>query len=173
MNYPQNLLGEGEEVQFMLRPHFRALLAPAIWLIGIAIIGGWLFAISPWSWLRIAILVTGAILIVPFVIVKFLRWLTTQYVFTNRRIITRMGIITRSGRDIPLAKVNNVSFDVSFLGRILNYGRLKVDSANTEGDLIIDDVPNVEVIQRKIYDLYESDDSRRRAGGNGYLPSDV
>jgi hypothetical protein len=70
--------------------------------------------------------------------------------------------------------VNNVSFSVPFMGRILNYGRLVIQSAGEDSDLDIDDVPNVEVIQRSVYSLYEQDDARRRgASGPGQgAPSD-
>ncbi len=106
----------------------------------------------------------------------FLYWITTQYVFTNRRIITRAGVISKKGRDMPLAKVNNVSFEVGVLGRILNYGRLEITSASDE-NLVIDDVPNVEVIQRDVYRLHEQDDDRRRGrsveqGGDPVPPGD-
>ena len=63
--------------------------------------------------------------------------------------------------NMPLAKVNNVSFDVSAAGRILNYGMLTIDSASDEA-LIINDVPNVEDIQREVNRLHEEDDERRR-----------
>ena len=123
-----------------------------------------------------AISLVGLIILVLWVIRPFLDWLTTQYVFTNRRIITRAGFIAKQGRDMPLAKVNNVSFEVSLFGRILNYGRLDVTSASDE-NLIIDDVPNVEVIQREVYRLHEQDDERRRRrsaeqGGDPVPPSD-
>ncbi|MGA0944317.1 MAG: PH domain-containing protein [Candidatus Nanopelagicales bacterium] len=102
--------------------------------------------------------------------------MTTQYVFTNRRIITRAGVVSKKGRDMPLAKVNNVSFEIGVLGRILNYGRLEVTSASDE-NLVIDDVPNVEVIQRDVYRLHEQDDDRRRQrsseqGGDPVPPGD-
>lgn len=64
---------------------------------------------------------------------------------------------------MPLSKINNVSFDVPAMGRFLNYGSLRIESAG-EGDLVIDDVPNVEVIQREVYRLHEEDDERRRRG---------
>ena len=56
---------------------------------------------------------------VVFVLRPILYWLTTQYVFTNRRIIVRSGLIARHGRDMPLSKVNNVSFDVTAGGTVI------------------------------------------------------
>ena len=170
MQYPKSLLGDGETVQYQLRPHFRALLFPFLWLalvVGLLVLGAmWAFD----TFLRIPLLIAAGVVFVLGTAVPFLRWLTTQYVFTNRRIITRRGILSRTGRDMPLAKVNNVSFDQSVLGRILNYGDLEIESAGESGTLVIRDVPNVERIQRSIYDLYERDDARRR--GSGQLPSD-
>jgi hypothetical protein len=63
------------------------------------------------------------------------------------------------------------------LGRVLNYGRLVVESASSDGDLVIDDVPNVENIQREVYRLHEADDERRRRrsselGGDPVPPND-
>lgn len=176
MAYPQKLLAAGEVVQFELRPHFRALFVPIIILLGIVFIGSWLFFVTDNTFLRWAIAIIALVLFVPFVLIAFLRWLTTQYVFTNRRIITRQGIVAKRGRDMPLSKVQNVSFDISVMGRLLNYGALQVDSANAEGDLIIADVPHVEEIQREVYRLHEEDDSRRRhdsgEGSTGPMPSD-
>ena len=67
---------------------------------------------------------------------------------------------------MPLAKVNNVSFEVGLIGRAMNYGTLEIESASDDGDLVINDVPNVEDIQRQVYELHELDDSRRRSGGS-------
>jgi uncharacterized membrane protein YdbT with pleckstrin-like domain len=63
---------------------------------------------------------------------------------------------------MPLSRVNDVSFSHSFLERFLNCGTLQVESAGTQGQLIITSVPNVEQIQRDIYRLHDEDDMRRR-----------
>ena len=78
--------------------------------------------------------------------------------------------MTKRGRDVPLSKINNVSFEVPLLGRIMNYGTLDIQSAGENEGLRIEDVPNVEKIQRDVYELTEKDDTRRR--GSGQLPGD-
>jgi len=163
MGYPKSLLSDGEEVSFILRPHWRAILLPIVW--SLLVIGGFgLIVYYVWdvTWLRSVLLVVMGVFIIVTFLTPFLRWLTTQYVFTNRRIIIRSGLISKRGRDVPLSKVNNVSFSVTVLGRILNYGSLQIDSANEDQPLTIEDVPSVERIQRRVYDLYEADDARRR-----------
>lgn len=186
MAYPTRLLGEGEVIEFEMHPHWRALIVPVIWLLLTVFVGVWLFtSLGSWSWSaggvlqtigQPAILILGLIILVFLVVRPFLSWISTQYVFTNRRIITRAGVISKKGRDMPLAKVNNVSFEVGVLGRFLNYGRLEITSASDE-NLVIDDVPNVEVIQRDVYRLHEQDDDRRRRrsveqGGDPLPPGD-
>lgn len=170
MPYPQKLLSDGEEIEFEMRPHWRALVVPGLLLL-IVVFGGvyliarfddW-FANSPiprslGSW---GVALIGLFVLIVFVIRPFLYWVTTQYVFTTRRIIVRAGLIARHGRDMPLSKVNNVSFDISVFGRMLNYGMLTIDSASDEA-LVIVDVPNVERIQREVNRLHEEDDERRR-----------
>ena len=186
MAYPTKLLGEGETIQFEMRPHWRGLILPVLWLILTVFVGVWLYnSLGSWSWAadgiietigRPATILVALFIIIVWVVRPFLFWVTTQYVFTNRRIITRAGVVAKKGRDMPLSKVNNVSFEVGVLGRVLNYGRLEITSASDE-NLVIDDVPNVEVIQRDIYRLHEEDDARRRRrsvdeGGDTVLPND-
>ncbi len=174
MTYPEKLLADGEQIEFELRPHWRALLGPIIWLLGVIILGTFLFA--KWgTWFadqpnvssigRWIIALAGLGIFVLYAARPFAYWFTTDYVFTNRRIIVRSGLVSRQGRDMPLSKVQNVSFDVSALGRLLNYGVLTIDSASDQS-LVINDVPDVETIQREVQRLHEEDDVRRRRSMN-------
>lgn len=178
MSYPTKLLAPGERIAVEFKPHWRALIWPGLVLLVEVFIGSWLFfSVGRWSigsfsleWLQ---WIVGAVVVfvaIWQVIIPFARWATTQYVFTTRRIIIRRGILTKQGRDMPLTKVNNVSFNVSVLGRIINYGTLMVESASDDGDMFIRDVPDVEDIQRLVYELHELDDSRRRTGDGSVDP---
>lgn len=122
------------------------------------------------TFIRWVVLAGGILILALWAVVPFLRWLTTEYVFTDRRIIVRSGIVTRQGRDMPLAKVNDVSFGVPVMGRILNYGELRIQSAGENEGLTIRDVPDVEDIQRDVYHLIEADEQRRRSGPGEQLP---
>jgi uncharacterized membrane protein YdbT with pleckstrin-like domain len=166
--YPEKLLAPGETIAFELKPHWRALIWPAFVLVIEVFIATWAFFAFDSTIFRWIVVVVGVVILTWQVALPFLTWLTTQYVFTSRRIIVRRGLLTKQGRDMPLSKVNNVSFEVSVLGRVLNYGTLEVESASDDGDLVINDVPNVEDIQRQVYELHELDDSRRR--GRGSVP---
>jgi len=162
MAYPKKLLADDESVIYELRPHWRALITPVV--VFLLTLGFGVYLLAKWdnSGLRWMIALAMVVALVVWVVRPFVFWYSTQYVFTDHRIIVRTGVVARKGRDMPLSRVNDVSFSHSFLERFLNCGTLVVESAGTQGQLIIHSVPNVEAIQRDIYRLHDEDDMRRR-----------
>jgi uncharacterized membrane protein YdbT with pleckstrin-like domain len=169
MGYPPELLADGEEIEFEMRPHWRALLFPSL-IIGVtALVLVWLFAFSS-NWfdpgsngqtIRNWVFIGGAAVVIGlFAARPLLYWISTQYVFTDRRIIVRSGLVSKTGRDLPLSKVQNVSFRIPAMGRMLNYGSLMIDSAGDES-VLINDVTDVEHIQREVTRLADADQQRR------------
>lgn len=156
------LLTEGERIEFEFRPHWRALIVPILVLIAVAFVGTWLFfwlmnASGPLGWpvWRWALAIVGAVLLIWRVLMPLIRWKSTQYVFTNRRVIVRSGSLRRRGRDMPLAKITDVTFDETVPGRVMNYGTLHIASASDDGQLDIFDVPDIETVQRDLFALVE------------------
>jgi uncharacterized membrane protein YdbT with pleckstrin-like domain len=167
MGFPRKLLGEGEEIVRDTRPHWKEVLVPAIVFVVTVGVASYVAAIVREGdfqpWLRGAVFLIGLLIIGRFAAYPFFRWLTTEYTITNRRIITRIGLVTRVGRDMPLARINDVHFEHSnVLERMLGCGTLVVESAGERGQLVLADVPEVEIVQREVYRLYEEDDYRRR-----------
>lgn len=164
---PKRLLGDDENVVMALRPHWKELIVPALVLIVVSPLATYVATIVPdgsaQKWLRLLVLVVAVIIVARWSVWPFLRWITTAYVITDRRIITRTGIVARHGRDMPLSRVNDVSFDHSgIIERLLRCGTLVVESAGERGQLILRDVPKVEDVQRDVYRLAEADEERRR-----------
>jgi len=52
--------------------------------------------------------------------------LTTELVITNRRIIAKFGIISRSTIELNLSKIESIRVEQGLLGRLLNYGDVMV-----------------------------------------------
>ena len=94
--------------------------------------------------------------------VPFLRWQTTTYRLTNRRLQLRSGILTRSGRDFPLIRISDVSFSQGPIDRLLGTGRLVVESAGEHGQLALTEIPDVQQVQSTLFQLVE-DEQRRLA----------
>ena len=91
--------------------------------------------------------------VVIWVVIPFLRWMTSTYTVTNRRLITRHGIITRTGRDIPLFRINDVAYEKGLLDRILGCGTLIISDATEKAGVVLPDVPNIEQVHLQITDL--------------------
>jgi uncharacterized membrane protein YdbT with pleckstrin-like domain len=119
--------------------------------------------IPPGSAAPLARLVLGAVAILAvmlWLIVPVLRWRTTTYELTTRRLRMRDGIIARHGRDIPLARINDVSFTKGLLDRLLGSGRLVVESAGEHGQILLNDIPRVEFTQATLFRLVEEEQRR-------------
>ena len=164
MAYPEKLLTAGETVEYDMRPHWRMLALPSLALILVVFVTVFALSAMPSGWdpARWLVLAVAAVLLVWWVVTPVVRWATTQYVITNRRVIVRSGIVARQGRDMPLTRVNDVHFSYTVLDRLLGCGTLVVESAGESGQLVIRAVPDVEVIQREVFRLHEEDDLRRR-----------
>lgn len=151
------LLGDDEYVVVSTRTHWKALIGPVLLLLVVAGGGGFLATIVPAGSLqtpaRIAILAVGVVMLVTFAVKPFLDWVFSTYTLTNRRLITRHGILTRTGRDIPLMRINDVSYEHGLTDRILGCGTLHIESAGERGQVILPDVPHVERIHLRMSDL--------------------
>jgi uncharacterized membrane protein YdbT with pleckstrin-like domain len=147
MGLPRKLLGEGERVEIHVRTHAKALILPAIGLIALGATAGIGLALIPPEFTPIGqYLVTVALLLLAiwWCLVPFLRWRTTTYTVTNRRLITRSGVLHKVGKDLPLIRINDVSYERHLLDRILGCGTLRIQTASEGGVIMLPDVPDVQ-----------------------------
>lgn len=160
MPYPDRLLAEDEAVVLRLHPHWKMLVLPV--LVFIVVAGGASFVAAQFDSAgpRYAVIAVAVLLVIVFTVRPFLRWWTTHFVVTTHRVLIRHGIFSRSGRDVPLYRINDVSFEHSFFERLLGCGTLVVESAGERGQVVLDDVPHVERVQGQIYQLMEDDSDR-------------
>jgi uncharacterized membrane protein YdbT with pleckstrin-like domain len=162
-------LNDGEKVVFDLHPHWKQLVLPVLTLLVVCGLAGFGLAKAPHgsmhSVVQWVIVAAAVILVVWFTVLPYLRWLTTHYVLTNDRIVIRDGVLARHGRDVPLDRVNDVSFSESIVERVLRSGTLVIESAGERGQISLTDVPGVERVQREIYRMVEE-----RTRGIGEMP---
>lgn len=154
MPYPEGLLRGDERVVVHKHPHWKMLLLPVLALLIIVGLGCYLAAVvagTSWrayGWIGLAML--GGIGLVWLTVVPLLRWRTTHFVLTTRRVLVREGILSRSGIDIPISRINTVQFRHSLIDRILGCGTLIIESASDE-PLEFDDIPQVERVHSLLY----------------------
>ena len=82
---------------------------------------------------------------------RYARWATTDVVLTTDRLILRAGVLSKSGREIPLERINDISFHQSLFERVIGAGDLTVESAGERGQERLRMVPRPEQLQREIY----------------------
>jgi membrane protein YdbS with pleckstrin-like domain len=166
MPYPRKLLGQGEEVVLDFHPHWVYLARPvgwtALWLI---VYGGLLYLLRHFAFGTKAIAFLAVLVAWVFTAgVGFLRWRTTEYVLTTDRLITREGIVAKNGREIPLERINDISFHQSVFERMVGSGDLVVESAGELGQEPFHNVPKPHLVQNEIYRQVEQNQARVMRG---------
>ena len=159
MGISKKLLSDNEYVVLSVRGHGKALIWPV--LVFFLVVAGIITALMLKP--NDTIVASGlAVVAIPVLIVlslvPFLRWMTSTYTVTNRRLITRQGILSRSGRDIPLFRINDVAYEKGLLDRILGCGTLIISDATEKAGVVLPDIPHVEQVQLQISDLLFTND---------------
>ena len=182
MPFPGRVLADDEDIVVHRHPHTLVLVVPAVLVplvVGVVAFG---VAVMPPGDLqtpgRSAVVGVGLVFLFAFSFLPWLRWRTTHFVLTTRRVILRVGVLSRSGRDIPLRRITDVAFSHSLVERLLGCGTLTIESGGERGQLVLTDVPDVEDVQRELCRLLDRPaepdpdpasppDQRRPAGAAG------
>jgi len=149
----QKLLNPGESVVISTRTHPKVLLMPVLALVVCLALGVVFMQYVDNDTARLVVWVLAALAILWFVVWPVLEWFTAAYTITNRRLITRQGVITRKGHDIPLTRISDVAYELGLIDRMLGCGTLVISDASTHGQVLLPDIPHVEETQRRLNEL--------------------
>lgn len=178
MPYPKKNLNVNETVALDMHPHWAYFFQPAFALLGAIVIGIIILAAGPdgnagtfLHWLAIVLLVITALWLIG----RYLKWITTNFVITSYRLIFRQGVFAKSGIEIPLDRVNNVNFSQGIVERILGAGDLLVESGGEDGQQRFTDIRHPDRVQNLIHAQMESHAERRAGYANpgGTAPAQV
>lgn len=62
----------------------------------------------------------------------FIRFLTTELALTNKRVVGKIGFIRTHSVTSALNKIQNISVSSGLIGKIFNYGKIKIETAGSE-----------------------------------------
>ena len=118
VGYPDNVLARDERVVLHRHPHWKRLFGPVLILLVVTAIAAFGAGyVNQTNWDRTARNVVMLVIAAVWLVIigwlsvwPFLNWWTTHFVITDRRVMFRHGLLTRSGIDIPLARINSVEF---------------------------------------------------------------
>jgi len=165
--FPERLLSEDEELIYDLRPHWWTLVVPVLITVLVTVAVGAAWAVTPGGSLqapaRLVIGMAGLLLLALLVVGRVLRWLTTHFVLTTERLIFRSGVVAKFGREIPLERINDVTFSQSVFERLIGIGDLVIESAGEHGQSTFSDIRDPEAVQLQISRQMEAN-GRRRSG---------
>jgi uncharacterized membrane protein YdbT with pleckstrin-like domain len=157
--YPKKLLNDYETVALDLHPHWWHFAEPALALAASIVVSVVLLAVDAPTWLKVlllALIVASAI----WMLVRFLQWRTTNFVITSDRVIFRHGVISKSGIEIPLERVNSVHFSQGLFERMIGAGDLLIESGAEGGQQRFTDVRNPDQVQNLIHSQMELNEDR-------------
>jgi len=177
MPFPRRLLIENEELVLELRPHWIAIVVPAI--VTVLVVAGWILALTyaPDDGTSRSVVVWGAsavgvFLLIVFPVRKFIAWATSYFVVTSDRVIHREGWIAKRSMEIPLEAINDVRFHQGVFERLIGAGDLIISSASEFGRQVFGDIRNPEEVQKAISHQGELNKERMyRGGGRGSAPA--
>ena len=139
--------------------HPAILIKPIFWvLLGLAVAGLLSSAVAKGNG-AVLLVIWGlwAILLV-YLLVKVWEWVYTYFVVTSQRFVLATGIITRKVNMMPLAKVTDMSFQRSPMGRLLGYGEFILESAGQDQALSnVDYLPYPEQLYLEVCGLIFKD----------------
>lgn len=154
MPYSRRLLSSGEDVVSEFHPHWASLIQPTVVIVALLVVGilvgAFIDAVDMWVGV-VGGLVLGLIVSMP----RWVRWKTTWFVITTERLIVRTGLFNRTGKEIPLEVINDVTFGQTFRERIFKSGDLLIESAGEHGQSRFTDIPDPEGVQALIYKVRE------------------
>lgn len=173
--FPRRLLHEDEEIVLDLHPHW-SYFAPQLAALILALVLGLLLLISgrpQGLWVIVGVLVLGCLVWFG---LRYTVWTNTHYVITTDRLISRHGVVSKKGMEIPLQRVNTVRFSQTLWERLLGYGELVIEAGGDEGQQTFANVRDPTAVQNEIYRQKEAKESRRldRVGAtSGRSPVDT
>lgn len=105
MSYIKDSLSSGENIVKVFKQH-------------------WVLKIPMIIYVILSISTHGLTLILA--IYEFLKLITTEYGVTNKRAISKKGIISRKTEEMKLNSIETVEIDQGILGRIFGFGTIKI-----------------------------------------------
>ena len=134
MAYIDKELISGERIVMIGRVSWWTIVPRTLLIIAVLLVSGIIAAMFhravPVFWLAAAVI--GFVLWAALVATQVFRVLTTEIAITDRRVISKTGLLRTEIKVTPLDKVNNVNVKQSMFGNILDYGDVEVTTATAD-----------------------------------------
>jgi uncharacterized membrane protein YdbT with pleckstrin-like domain len=165
VGFEEKNLHRGEQVVLDLHPHWIVLakgvaVLVAMIALGLWVLVGWDLDGTARTIVRVLTAV-GVLAALGYFLQRWIVWISTNFIVTTDRCIYREGVISKSGIEIPLDRVNTVFFEQGFLDRLVGAGTLKIESAGENGLTTFENVRDPISVQQELYQQMEDNENRK------------
>lgn len=161
MSYLQKSLAPGETIVAVFRLHWSMWIR--FWIVvvlGIVAVVALLWARLPWAqWGALAAAIMA-------ILVAGYQWLWLRGIeqaVTNRRVVRKIGIVSRTTTELRLASIETIDLRQSFWGRIFGFGDVEI-TGRGETAMVLDRIAHPIQVKREIESAYSSNVEMQRAG---------
>ncbi len=119
MSYIDNTLLAQEHVIYRTRTHWIIFLTAIFWFIVSIVL---LTQHKLIALIGLVTLILGAFDFVH----SFIRYISSEYAVTNKRVLVKLGFIRRQSLETFLQKVEGIQVDQTIMGRLFNYGIITI-----------------------------------------------
>src|SRR2546428_11158170 len=127
MGYIEKHLAPGEQVVFRTRLHpviFAGTAAFAAFVLGVV---GLIVSRNELTARTVALLwLTGVIIAIGSPLPLYVRWQTSEFAVTDRRVLVKVGLLSVHTLELLLPKVEAIGVDQTIGGRLFAYGTLRI-----------------------------------------------
>lgn len=161
MSYLRKSLAPGETIVAIFRLHWSMWIR--FWIV--VVLG--IIAVAALLWIRLQWAQWGALAaaIIAILIAGY-QWLWLRGIeqaVTNRRVVRKTGIVSRTTTELRLASIETVDLRQSFWGRIFGFGNVEI-TGRGETAMVLDRIAHPIQVKRDIESAYSSHIETQQAG---------
>ncbi len=119
MSYVENNLLDNEKILYQSKIHWIVFVSPCVWILITLII-------ATQSRIFLPLAMVASILAVYYLISAFIRYKFSEYAVTDKRVLIKIGFISRESLEMFLQKIEGIQVRQNIPGRIFNYGTIIV-----------------------------------------------
>jgi uncharacterized membrane protein YdbT with pleckstrin-like domain len=154
MSFTKKQLLTGETLIILTRQHPLTLFWPVLLnVVVLAILIVISYYQSPWF-------MVFYVFPLIYLLWEWMAWHRGEYILTDRRVVKQEGVFSISSFDASLDKINNVFHQQSFMGRLLKYGDVGLETASEQGTTVFSFLSNPLAFKNAIVhqrELYNTD----------------
>jgi uncharacterized membrane protein YdbT with pleckstrin-like domain len=160
MPFPEDAVAPHETIVLNLHPHWWFIAKSAIPLVIGMVVGVWAAVAIDVDAIKILVAL-WVVINLGWFLVRFVQWISTHFVLTSDRVMSREGVLAKRGIEIPLERINTVFFEQGIFERMLGLGDLEIESASKDGAQRFEDIRRPSDVQKEIYVQMETNDNRK------------